>query len=76
MKNNKFICLKIFKSQMILQKNTKNMRVIPVMKISGKCHNIAQYQKTLTKAYLMNGMIKLYYRESILQKNTISKEQD
>ncbi len=76
MKNNKFIWLETYKFQMILQKNTKNMRPIPVMKISDKCLNIAQYQKTLIKAYLMNGMLKLENLELIFQKNTISKEQD
>ena len=75
MKNNNFIWQNTYKFQMILQKNTKNMKLTAVRKISNKCQDIAQYQKALTQAYLMNGMLKLDKLEN-LQKNMISKEQD
>ena len=61
---------------MIFQKSTLNMKLKAAMKVLDKCNCIVRFQKILTKAYLMNGMIKLEYLEKVSQKNTISKELD
>ena len=80
MKNNKYICLRIFEFQMISQKNSLDMRMMEVMKILDKCKIIVKFQKILTKAYLMNGMKKFQILAKnlaiILQRNMIFKEQD
>lgn len=57
---------------MIFQKNTQNMRLIVVMKILDKCNITVRYQKTMTKAYLMNGMKEFQDKNlTILQINMI-----
>ena len=80
MKNNKYICLRIFEFQMISQKNSLDMRMMEAMKILDKCKIIVKFQKILTRVYLMNGMKKFQILAKILaiilQRNMIFKEQD
>ena len=80
MKNNKYICLRIFEFWMISQKNSLDMRMMEVMKILDKCKIIVKFQKILTRVYSMNGMKKFQILAKnlaiILQRNMIFKEQD